>query len=73
MICLCNKVADDQIVKLLNKSPLASVSDIARVTHASTSCGRCRRELELLVGEFKKGQLDNNSSIAHQLEIPFDC
>lgn len=70
-ICSCNKVTEEEVKKMLQKSPLATLTDVARYSGASMSCGRCRTELAAVISEVR-----NNSSGDHhaamQLVIPFD-
>ena len=51
MICLCNGIAEKEILKLL-KLGARDFEDIKKFTLASTSCGKCRREIESIVNQF---------------------
>lgn len=51
MICLCNGIAEKEILKLL-KLGARDFEDIKKFTLASTSCGKCRREIENIVNQF---------------------
>ncbi len=64
LICICNKVSEKEIRKLLKKSPLATVGDVARVSRASTSCGRCYNEMKNFIEQYQKKD-------SGQLIIPF--
>lgn len=71
IICLCNKVSQKKIETLIKKSPAASISDVINATAASTSCGRCRSELESVVLFCKKEHSPGNK-FGTQLFIPFN-
>jgi bacterioferritin-associated ferredoxin len=49
MICVCNRVDGKDLKKLLRKFPDASVSELARLSGASMSCGRCGASLSVFV------------------------
>jgi bacterioferritin-associated ferredoxin len=51
LICLCNGIAEKEILKLL-KLGARDFEDIKKFTLASTSCGKCRREIESIVNQF---------------------
>lgn len=70
LICLCNRITTNRIENFLKKFPQAELSDVMQSTAASTSCGRCRRELESFVRQIK-GKHENKSKDS-QLTIPFD-
>jgi len=70
IICLCNRVSDKDVEKILFKYPHASLQDVMIQTAASTSCGRCRNELETFVEQLKNKQPTPVPS--PQLTIPFD-
>ncbi|WP_158275624.1 (2Fe-2S)-binding protein [Marinilabilia rubra] len=70
IICLCNRVGGNDVEKVLSKHPQASIKDVMNLTAASTSCGRCRSELEAFIEEIKSKQPATAPS--SQLTIPFD-
>jgi bacterioferritin-associated ferredoxin len=51
IVCICNGVAEKEILKLL-KQGARDFEDIKKFTLASTSCGKCRREIESIVYQF---------------------
>jgi bacterioferritin-associated ferredoxin len=69
LICLCNKVSNKDVSRVLSKYPQAGLQDIINLTAASTSCGRCRIELEHIVKQIKE---NNKSAPSGQLSIPSD-
>ncbi len=71
LICLCNKVSENDVRKLFKKAPLATLSDVVQATGASASCGRCKGELIALLEGYKK-QSAGNPDQNPQLTIPFD-
>ena len=54
MICICNRVDGKEIKKLLRKFPDASVNEIAKLSGASQSCGRCSSQLSAFVEKNRK-------------------
>ena len=48
LVCICNLVTEDEIVKTLKKGALCT-ADIQKHTNAGTSCGRCLPEIDALV------------------------
>lgn len=61
MICVCNRIDASAIVKVLKKWPQATNDEIAHLTGASLSCGRCKGRLERFIS--------SNRSVAKQLQL----
>lgn len=70
IICLCNKVTEKEISRIVSKYPNATLSDVINKTAASTSCGRCKSELQDVFSKLKSkysSQANNSQQV-----IPFD-
>jgi len=70
IICLCNKVTEKEIASIVSKYPHASLADVINRTAASTSCGRCKSELEDVFGKLKSKY--SSQAEKSQQVIPFD-
>ncbi|MFW6327124.1 MAG: (2Fe-2S)-binding protein, partial [Bacteroidota bacterium] len=70
LVCLCNKVTQKEIALIVSKFPHATLPDVINKTAASTSCGRCKSELQDVFKKLKSkySSRANNS----QQVIPFD-
>jgi len=51
LVCLCNMVTEKEIHVALTKGA-RTTSDIQKMTHAGTSCGRCLMWIDSIVEEF---------------------
>jgi bacterioferritin-associated ferredoxin len=51
LVCLCNHVSADEILKILRAGAL-STSDVQKFTLAGTGCTRCVREIEDIVEKY---------------------
>ena len=67
-VCDCRSVTRNEIVSLIRKKKAISVYDIKLITLASTGCGRCKTEVEKIVGDELKRLRENN----RQLSIDFN-
>ncbi len=66
LVCICNLVTEDEIVKVLKKGA-SCTADIQKHTNAGTSCGRCLPEIDAIV------DAHNNSNISNpQGKLNFD-
>jgi bacterioferritin-associated ferredoxin len=54
LVCLCNFITEDEILKALKKGA-RSTSDIQKLTNAGTSCGRCLVVIDAIVDEYISG------------------
>ncbi|WP_291861862.1 bacterioferritin-associated ferredoxin [Marinilabilia sp.] len=70
IICICNRVTEEEIAKIVSKHPIALLQDVIIKTAASTSCGRCRSELESVFETQKQKYLTDEAR--GQLSLPFD-
>lgn len=52
LVCLCNHVSVLEIIKTLRAGAL-STAEVQQYTTAGTGCGRCVREIETIVEEYK--------------------
>jgi bacterioferritin-associated ferredoxin len=50
LVCLCNLVSAQEIVKLLNAGALTT-AEIQKFTQAGTGCSRCVREIDAMIEE----------------------
>ncbi|CAN5115973.1 NADPH-nitrite reductase [soil metagenome] len=50
-VCDCNGVSKDQIVQMIKKQDLKSVSDVGTRTQAGTSCGTCKPLVKQILEE----------------------
>ncbi len=66
LICLCNNVPANEIVRILRAGALTR-SEIQKFTSAGTSCGRCIREIDALLEKHRKESIKNA-----QLKINFE-
>jgi len=66
LVCICNLVTEDEIVKTLKKGALCT-SDIQKHTNAGTSCGRCLPEIDAIVDAHNKKRTSNQ-----QRKLDFD-
>lgn len=48
LVCLCNHVTAQEIIKILRAGALTT-ADVQNFTHAGTGCTRCVREIDALV------------------------
>jgi NAD(P)H-nitrite reductase large subunit len=48
LVCVCNHVTRQEIVKVLQTGDITT-ADIQRITTAGTGCGRCVREIDAMV------------------------
>jgi bacterioferritin-associated ferredoxin len=63
-------VSEETIKKIIVRHPEATLQDVINKTGASTSCGRCRTELEAVFQKLTENSSDKNKSA--QLTLPFD-
>jgi NAD(P)H-nitrite reductase large subunit len=70
IICICNRVTEEEIVKIVSRHPTAMLQDLINKTSASTSCGRCKSELELVFETQKQKYFTDE--VRGQLSLPFD-
>jgi len=66
LVCLCNHVTADEIIRVLRAGALNTM-DIQRFTQAGTGCTRCVREIDNLVEKYFAGRKKNP-----QLRIEFE-
>lgn len=64
-VCICNGVTETEILKILKKGAL-NLEEIRKFTLASTSCGRCKPEVEALLETYLV-----NKKISPQRKIEF--
>lgn len=57
LICICNQVSTKEIDRILKKNPLYGFDEVKLATGASTSCGRCRNELEAYIECERSGKV----------------
>jgi nitrite reductase (NADH) large subunit len=55
LVCICNGVTETEIVNILKKGAV-KLDDVRKFTLASTSCGRCKPEVEALVERYLKNK-----------------
>jgi bacterioferritin-associated ferredoxin len=70
LICLCNKVTEKEIARIVSKYPAATLSDVINKTAAPTSCGRCKSELQDVFSKLKS-KYSTHKDRSQQV-IPFD-
>ncbi|WP_010662840.1 (2Fe-2S)-binding protein [Marinilabilia salmonicolor] len=70
LICICNRVSEEAIKKIVSRYPEATLQDIVNKTAASTSCGRCKTELQSVFERLKEQSSGNRQNV--QLTLPFD-
>ena len=51
LVCLCNHVSAEEILKILRAGAL-NTSDVQKFTQAGTGCTRCVREIEDIVEKY---------------------
>ncbi|MEI6275813.1 MAG: (2Fe-2S)-binding protein [Prolixibacteraceae bacterium] len=62
LVCICNGVTEADILKILRKGA-KDLNDIRQFTQASTSCGRCKGDIESIINHFlstKKPDMQQN-------------
>lgn len=62
LVCLCNGVTEDDILRIMKKGA-KDVGDVRKFTLASTTCGKCKIEIDSIVDQFlrtKKPDLQQN-------------
>ncbi len=70
LICICNRVTEQEVAKVVSRYPQAELQDVINLTAASSSCGRCKTELEDVFNNLKA--LHSRQKNGAQLYIPFD-
>ena len=50
-ICYCYQVSKNRLVELIKSNNVKAISEIRRLTGASTGCGSCRFEVEEILEE----------------------
>lgn len=66
-ICQCKAVTLSEIKKSITKSGARTLLDIQNLTKASTGCGRCKLQVEEILGK----ELVKINALGNQLRIEF--
>ena len=54
-VCICNGVTKSEIVRILKKGAI-NLEEVRKFTLASSSCGRCKPEVETIIDDYLKGK-----------------
>lgn len=52
-VCICNGVTKSEIVRILKKGAI-NLEEVRKFTLASSSCGRCKPEVEAILDDYLK-------------------
>lgn len=51
MVCICNGVTENEILRILKRGA-RDLGDVKKITLASSSCGRCKSEIEAVMARY---------------------
>jgi bacterioferritin-associated ferredoxin len=64
-VCICNGVKKSEIVRILKKGAV-NLEEVKKFTLASSSCGRCKPEVEAILEDYLQSK---NSSLQRKIEF----
>lgn len=54
LICICNEIYKNTIVKAIKEKGLKTVEEVGEVTEAGTVCGQCQDDIQEILDEINK-------------------
>ncbi len=54
LICSCNSVYKNRIVKAIKQQDLKTVEEVSNATNAGTVCGVCHGDIQMILDETRK-------------------